>query len=147
MGLAGTMVIDRQDAGGYSDGPAFRGSTSAAIQCLPLDAPIGFGHTMPCVSYWAYQSVNFSFPPNAMSTTNSKRLAWGSDWYLGQQTVTTINGNTVHGWPKVSYSTYIVLGPHTANPTFTVAQQAAAINATPLTTAVGSLVRSVPAGG
>ena len=145
MGIAGTQVIDRQDAGGYSFGPNGRGLTSAAMPC-PADPAVGFGHIMPCASYWAYQSVNYSFP-NAVSATASKRLAWGADWgYLGQQTVNTINGNTVSGWPRVSYSTYIVLGPHSGNPTKTMAQQAEAINATTLTTPVGFVVMSGPAG-
>ncbi len=140
MGIAGTQVIDKQDAGGYSFGPEGRGHTSDDTRCADE------GHTMPCASYWAYQSVNYSFQ-DVNSTTPSKRLAWGADWgYLGQQTVNTINGNTVHGWPRVSYSTYIVLGQHSDNPTLNMARQAEAINATTLTTPVGSVLTSGPAG-
>ncbi|MGI8553400.1 MAG: hypothetical protein ACR2PL_21850 [Dehalococcoidia bacterium] len=148
MGIAGTQVSSKEDAGGYEGGVG-RGLTSAnAAQC-PYD---GVPHVMPCLFAWPYQSVNYAFydgngnlQPN--QTTGDKRLAWGADWgYLGQQTVTTINGNTVHGWPKVSYSTSIVLGPHSTNPTQAAAQQAAVVDATTLTASVGTVVTQGPAG-
>lgn len=143
MGIAGTLVNTRQDAGGY-EGLEGRGHASAevAYRCADPDDT----HVMPCTWGWPFQSVNYSFP-DANSTTGSKRLAWGADWgYLGKQTITTINGNTVHGWPKVSYSAYVVLGPHSLNPTFDAAQQAAVADGTTLTAAVGSVLAQGPAG-
>jgi hypothetical protein len=105
---------------------------------------------MPCTWGWPFQSVNFAFgdPPEAATiTTPVKRLAWGADWgFLGQQTITTINGTIFHGWPKVSYATYIVLGPHTTNPTWGTAQQASVVNGTTLTASVGTVATNGPAG-
>jgi hypothetical protein len=104
---------------------------------------------MPCTWGWPFQSVNFAFgdPPQPTITTPAKRLAWGADWgFLGQQTITTINGTVFHGWPKVSYSTFIVLGTHSANPTWGTAQQANVVDGTTLTASVGTVATLGPAG-
>jgi hypothetical protein len=141
MGICGTQPISKQDAGGYEglDGRGFT-SASAAYQCSAE------GYIMPCTWGWPFQSVNWSFA-DTVSTTNSKRLGWGADWgYLGRQTVLTSNGNTVHGWPRVSYSTYIVLGPHSRTPTLEMARQAAVIDATVLSATIGTVTTDGPAG-
>jgi hypothetical protein len=117
MGIVGTRVIGKQDAGGYQ-GLLGRGKTSQNYSCTAE------GHTMPCMSVWPFQSVNYSFYDQngnllTDALTPAKRLAWGADWgYLGQETITTINEATVQGWPKVSYSTYITLGRHSDQPSY-----------------------------
>jgi hypothetical protein len=144
MGIAGVLINGKQEAGGY-EGLDGRGFTSAdvAYRCAADD------HVMPCTWGWPFQSVNFAFgdPPQATITTPVKRLAWGADWgFLGQQTITTINGTVFHGWPKVSYSTFIVLGTHSSNPTWGTAEQASVVDATTLTASVGTVATQGPAG-
>lgn len=143
MGLVGTRPITRQDAGGY-EGADGRGSSSANAASRCTTAPT---YRMPCDWKWAYQSVNYSFYDGggqlATNTpTDSKRLAWGADWgFLGQQTYTSVNGFTGSGWPRVSYSTFIVLGTHSSTPTVRLAEQVAVVDATSLS-ATGATVRT-----
>jgi hypothetical protein len=153
FGVVATQVIGKMDAGGYSNGNPGRGSTSAAgTKCASDDSYNGIAHVMPCASDWAFQSENWAFydsngNPTKTGTTNAKRLAWGSDWgTLGDKTVTTINGNTVGGNPKVSYSTYVVLDTHAKKPTASAAAQVSAAVGTVLTANAGSVRTSGPAG-
>ena len=148
MGIAGTRVITKQDAGGYQGGigrtytNATYPATFNTMNCG--DYPSG---TMPCDWVWAYQSVNYSFGSNNTDTTGDKRLAWGADWgSLGQSSVTTINNNSVVGWPKVSYSVYIILDERSKAPTTTVAAQALAIDGTALTATTGTVSATGAAG-
>ncbi len=161
MGLAGTQILANQNAGGYNNqgsssgtynngetGNNLRGNTSTLMGPCNNDAAVGapYTHTMPCMSDWAYQLVQYSLS-SAAATTNDKRLAWGADWgSLGYGSLKTINGNTVSGWPKVSYSVYVVLDNHANNPTKTMAEQAKTISMTTLTASVGSVLTSGPAG-
>jgi hypothetical protein len=145
MGIAGTWINTKQDAGGYQGGLG-RGGTSAnaALRC----SDPGEVHVMPCSWVWPFQSINYSLDPaNPNDTTGSSRLAWGADWgTLGNSSFTSINGNTVKGWPKVSYSVFIVLDPHTGGPTQATALQAQVVNGTTLTADVGTVLTSGPAG-
>jgi hypothetical protein len=78
---------------------------------------------------------------SAAETTNNKRLAWGADWgSLGNGgPFTSSNGYSVSGWPKVSYSVYVVTDAHSKNPTQKMALQAKTISLTTLTASVGSV--------
>ncbi|MGA2735034.1 MAG: hypothetical protein ABSG35_20850 [Syntrophobacteraceae bacterium] len=161
MGLAGTQLLAQQNAGGYTNqgsssgtynggltGNNLRGATSAQMGPCNNDGGNGtvYTHLMPCMSDWAYQLMQYSLT-SATTTTNDKRLAWGADWgSLGYGSLTTINGYTVSGWPKVSYSVYVVLDNHANNPTKTMAEQAQTINLTSLTASVGSVITAGPTG-
>jgi len=151
MGLAGTQIAAKQNAGGYNNYQAivWRGKTSANMGQLCVNdqgAGLGYNHIMPCTSDWAYQLIQYSVA-NATQTTSNKRLAWGADWgSLGNSAFVSSNGYTVSGWPKVSYSTYIVLDPHSAKPTPTIAKQAKTASLTALTASVGT-VRTQGAAG
>lgn len=151
MGLAGTQLTARQNAGGYNNYQAtvWRGKTSANIGKLCVNdqgAGPGYNHKMPCTSDWAYQLVQYSLA-SAAQTTSDKRLAWGADWgSLGNGAFVSSNGYAVKGWPKVSYSTYIVLDPHSANPTLNIAKQAKTVSLAKLTASVGTVRTSGPAG-
>jgi len=151
MGLAGTQLAARQNAGGYNNYQAtvWRGKTSANIGKLCKNdqgAGPGYDHKMPCDSDWAYQLVQYSLA-NAAQVTSDKRLAWGADWgSLGNGSFTSTNGYAASGWPKVSYSTYIVLDPHSANPTQTLAKQAKTVSLTTLTASVGTVRKQGVAG-
>lgn len=151
MGLAGTQLSSRQNAGGYNNylAPIWRGQTSATMgQICANDqgAGPGYDHKMPCTSDWAYQLIQYSVS-SAAETTGNKRLAWGADWgSLGNSSFVSSNGYTVSGYPKVSYSVYVVLDPHSADPTRRLALQARTINLTTLSAAVGSVRKRGPAG-
>jgi hypothetical protein len=133
MGLVGTRVIGKQDAGGYEGSDGLRGNTSAGHACTAEQ------HTMPCLFQWSYQSVNYSFS-GSNDSTNNKRFAWGADWgYLGQASYTPMNNNyaaTPGSFPKRSYSTWIVLDPRasaSSSPTRDLSDQAKTIDDTVLT--------------
>ena len=144
MGLAGTQITARQNAGGYNNyqAPIWRGKTSATMgQICSNDegAGPGYNHKLPCTSDWAYQLIQYSVS-SAAQTTSNKRLAWGADWgSLGNGAFTNSNGYIFGGWPKVSYSVYIVLDPHSKNPTQKMSIQAKTISLTSLTAAVGTV--------
>ena len=144
MGLAGTQITAKQNAGGYNNYQAtvWRGKTSANIGRLCVNdqgAGPGYTHTMPCTSDWAYQLVQYSLA-NAAQVTSNKRLAWGADWgSLGNSAFTSSNGFGVSGYPKVSYSVFVVLDPNSANPTQAIAKQAETINLSRLIATVGSV--------
>jgi hypothetical protein len=139
MGIVGTRVISKQDAGGYQGADGFRGATSATKSCPNA----GDVHVMPCLYQWSFQSVNYSFGNEFSTATSSKRLAWGADWgYLGQSSYQPMNNNyaaTPGSFPKRSYSTYIVLDPHTGNPSKTLSAQMKIIDDTTLS-ATGATV-------
>ena len=151
MGLAGTQVTARQNAGGYNNyqAPIWRGHTSTDMGEICVNdegAGPGYDHTTPCTSDWAYQLIQYSIS-SAGETTNNKRLAWGADWgSLGNSSFTSSNGYTVSGWPRVSYSVYVVLDPHSQNPTRNIALQAKTISLTQLTATVGTVRVSGSAG-
>lgn len=151
MGLAGTQLAALQNAGGYNNFQAlnWRGKTSANMGSICQNdqgAGPGYNHKMPCSSDWAYQLIQYSLS-NAAQTTDDKRLAWGADWgSLGNSSFNSINGYQVSGYPKVSYSTYIVLDPHSLSPTQTVAKQAKTISQSRLIASVGSVRTRGPAG-
>ncbi len=133
MGIVGTRVISKQDAGGYEGSDGLRGNTSAGNACAAEQ------HTMPCLFQWSYQSVNYNFSGSNNRSTDIKRFAWGTDWgYLGQTTYTPMNNRyaaTPGSLPKRSYSTWIVLDPRSAtgSPTRDLSDQAKTIDETVLT--------------
>ena len=137
-------MIGKQDAGGYQGADGLRGTSRATgIGCT------GNNHRMPCAFQWSYQSVNYSFYTNNQldtnATTSNKRFAWGADWgYLGQNTYYPINNNynaTTGSLPKRSYSTWVVLDPHSTAPTQLMADQASVIDNTTLTVTGGGTRR------
>ena len=151
MGLAGTQLTAKQNAGGYNNyqAPIWRGKTSLNMGTLCLNdggAGPAYNHKTPCTSHWAYQLIQYSIA-NATQTTSNKRLAWGADWgSLGNSSFTSSNGYIVSGYPKVSYSVHIVLDPHTGNPTQAIALQAKTASLTTLTASDGTVRTSGIAG-
>jgi hypothetical protein len=155
MGTVQTQTIDQQDAGGYF-GTGRWGTTSAAGNACTV-AIGGVDHLMPCDFNWPYQSINFSLNPfTPAEPTNNTRLAWGTNFgFLGQAQYLT-HGSAFFGgprpdtfapgWPKKSYSAFVVLGLHSANPVGAQVAQIEAAQTTTLTTTVGSVVTTGPAG-
>lgn len=146
MGTVLTQTMTQQDAGGgrdpfYHDLTAFWGKTSA-------DGNAGGANKMPWQNNWPYQANSFSIGP-APNSNNNARLTWGTQYgFLGQSSYVVHDGvvATAPGWPKKSYSTYVVLGPHSTLPVEAQVTQVRTVQSLTLTAAVGSVVASGPAG-
>jgi len=149
MGTVLTQTLAQQDAGGYFDATRW-GSTSAAGDACADH------YKMPCAYNWDYQSINYSLSqPNP--TTSNTRLAWGTEFgFLGKSSY-PVNGNKENwggpysnayasGYPKKSYSAYIVLGTHTSGPVEAQVTQVETVQSLTLTTLNGSVVTTGPSG-
>lgn len=156
MGTVQTQTLSQQDAGGYFDA-SFWGKTSAAGAACAGDEG---DHSMPCSYNWDYQSINYSMGEaiggSNSDSTNNTRLAWGTEFgFLGQSSY-SVNGSsdwggprgnlTASGWPKKSYSLYIVLGSHATDAVAAQVTQMETEQKVSLAATVGSVATSGPAG-
>jgi hypothetical protein len=162
MGTVQTQTIVQQDAGGYF-GTSRWGTTSAGgVACAAGEEGPGLpAHLMPCSFNWPYQLINFSIGAviglDDNTPTNNTRLAWGTNFgFLGQAQY-PIHGTALFGGPlagnprasghpKKSYSTFVVLGRHSADPVGVQVAQIEAVQTTVLTAAIGSVATAGPAG-
>lgn len=146
MGTVLTQTMSQQDAGGgrlrlYHDLTPFWGKTSA-------DGNAGGANKMPWQDSWPYQANSFSIGPAPFSNNNA-RLTWGTQYgFLGQTNYSVHDGMvaTAPGWPKKSYSDYIVLGTHSSLPVEAQVAQVQTVQSLTLSAATGSVVTSGPAG-
>ena len=146
MGTVLTQTMSQQDAGGgrnpfYHDLTPYWGKTSA-------QGNAGGAYSMPWQDSWPYQANSFSIGQSPSSSDNA-RLTWGTQYgFLGQQSYTVNDGvvPTAPGWPRKSYSTFVVLGAHSAGPVEAQVAQVETVQSVTLTTAVGSVATSGPAG-
>jgi hypothetical protein len=154
MGSVQTRTIVQQDAGGYY-GVDRWGTTSAdGDACF---APNGPPSVMPCDFNWPFQSINYSLNPYTPDVpTDNTRLAWGTNFgFLGQASY-LIHGSayyggplpdtTAPGWPRKSYSVYVVLGLHSADAVAAAVEQVETMQTVSLTANVGTVVAEGPAG-
>ena len=155
MGVAQTQTITFQDAGGYWGVNRWNTTSANGLGCTIAIG--GVDHLMPCDFNWPFQSINYSlnpFTPNV--PTNNTRLAWGTNYgFLGQAQY-FIHGSqfyggplpniTAPGHPKKSYSTYVVLGLHSNDPVSAQALQAQVAEGVFITTTIGDVVLTGPAG-
>lgn len=147
MGTVQTQPITQQDAGGYFGTDRWN-TTSAAGDACP-----GQGAVMPCDYNWPYQSINYSIYGGA---TNNTRLAWGTNFGFLGQSAYYVHGSayyggplpnaTAAGWPRKSYSAFIVFGKHTTAPVEAQVTQIETIQNLTLSATTGSVVASGPAG-
>lgn len=152
MGLVQTRTIAQQDAGGYW-GQDLWNRTSAQTSGCPAN------HLMPCNYNWPFQSINYELFGGA---TRNARLAWGTNFgFLGQQQY-RVRGNSeyggagngtalpgdpkVSGWPKKSYSTYVVFGTHSSDPVGARVAAIETIQSLALSATIGSVVTQGAAG-
>jgi hypothetical protein len=151
MGLVQTQTMTQQDAAGgrdpnYHDNTVYWNKTSADGNACPDGV-----YSMPCVGEWPYQAnaFNFGLPPNS---SNNARLTWRTQWGFLGQTSYVVHDNVVMdppglpGYPKKSYSTYVVLGTHGSGPVEAQVTQVETIQTLNLTTMIGGVVTSGPAG-
>ncbi len=160
MGVVQTQTMTQHDAGGYFGTGNWR-TTSAGGAACPGD------YLMPCDYNWPYQSINYSL---GGGSTNNTRLAWGSNFgFLGQAQYPVMgsadgaiggpvgNGDPMNnpyafesqygvGWPRQSYSTFVVLGLNSSNPVGAQVTQIETVQNTALTAAIGNVTLSGPAG-
>jgi hypothetical protein len=145
MGMVQTQTMTQQDAGGgrnpwYHDLTDFWGKTSA-------QGNAGGAYKMPWQGDWPYQANSFSI--SQASGSNNARLTWGTQYgFLGQQSYVVNDGvvNTAPGWPKKSYSLYVVLGTHTGDPVGAQLSQVETIQGVSLSATTGSVATSGAAG-
>lgn len=147
MGTVATQTISQQDAGGYWGTDRWN-TTSAAGNACPSG---GFGpsHRLPCDFNWPYQAINYSiFPFNPDQTTNSTRLAWGTNFgFLGGDNYPTHGyTGTASGWPRKSYSNHVVLGTHSGDPVGAQVGQVEVIQSLTLSATVGTVAANGPSG-
>ena len=158
IGIVQTQTIAEQDAGGGRHGGAgsmttFWGSRSDLIGNA-CNNP-GRVHPFPCANDWSYQALansldyEYGNPGNPGKATVNARMTWKTQYgFLGKQNYDTFNGinATAPGWPKKSYSTYIVLGTHSSGPVEAQVAQVEALRSMTLTAAVGTVVTQGPDG-
>lgn len=145
MGTVQTQTMTQQDAGGgrnpfYHDMTFWWGKTSA-------DGNAGGAYRMPYQGDWPYQANSFSL--GTATASNNARLTWGTQYgFLGQQSYVVNDGvvATASGWPKKSYSTHVVLGPHSASPVETQLAQVETVQTLTLNATIGTVVSAGPAG-
>ncbi|HYI07959.1 MAG TPA: fibronectin type III domain-containing protein [Thermoanaerobaculia bacterium] len=145
MGLVQTQTMTQQDAGGgrnpnYHDLTPLWGTTSA-------DGPGSDNYLMPWQGEWPYQANAFNLGP--ATSSNNARLTWGTQWgFLGQSSYVVNDGVVANapGYPKKSYSTYVVMGTHSSSPVEAQVEQVETIQTLTLSATTGSVVTSGPAG-
>ncbi len=145
MGTVQTQTLMQQDAGAgrnpfYHDLTGNWGFTSAHGNAGE--------DVMPWQDSWPFQANSFSIG-SAPSSNNNARLTWGAMYgFLGQASYTTYNGlvATSSGYPKKSYSTYVVLGTHSSAPVEVQVTQVETVQSLTLSATIGSVVTSGPAG-
>ncbi len=146
MGTVQTQTLAQQDAGAGRN--PFYHDLTGNWSFTSAHGNAGGPDVMPWQDSWPFQANSFSIGP-APNSNNNARLTWGAMYgFLGQTSYTTYNGlvATSSGWPKRSYSTYVVLGPHGASPVEAQVTQVETVQSLTLTAAIGSVVTSGPAG-
>ena len=71
------------------------------------------GQTMPADWLWPFQLNQYELP----STTNSHRLAWGSNYGAIGKTSVSAFGRSFSGYPQVKYGVFLVVGSRTRGDT------------------------------
>jgi len=164
MGIVQTQTRAQQDAGGGrdpdvgSDITGLWGTTSAVAGngCDHTNPPWNPEriHSFPCADDWPYQAnantLDYIYGLGQTGDPNA-RMTWKTQYGFLGQTAYALNdgtGATAPGWPKKSYSTYIVLGEHTAvpNPVDAQVAQVERMQTVVLNAGTGSVVLQGPAG-
>lgn len=143
MGIVQTQTNAQQDAGGGRESGItnFWGKTSAqGNACGAMK--------MPCPNDWPYQA-NANSLEGAPGGNNNARLTWKTQFgFIGSATYPLLDGSglSAPGYPKKSYSTYIILGTHSSAPVEAQVTQVETVQSLMLGASVGAVVTSGPAG-
>jgi hypothetical protein len=144
MGIVQSQTMTQQDAGArnefYHDITPFWNHTSA-------QGDAGDGYAMPYQDAWPYQANSFSIDVGA--SNNNARLTWGTSYgFLGKTSYSVYDGVVANapGYPKKSYSVYVVLGPHSTGPVEAQRSEVETLQTLVLGASIGSVATSGPAG-
>ena len=150
MGIVQSQSIERQDAGGYWGVNRWNTTSASGLGCTTAPSNT---HAMPCPWNWPFQSIAYSI---GSSATRNTRLAWGTNFGFLGQSAYLVHGSasyggplpdaTAPGRPFKSYSTYIVLGPHSAAPVEAQVAQVERIRSLVAQVSVGSVAMNGPSG-
>ena len=159
MGLVQTQTNPQQDAAGGREAvpsmTSFWTKTSATIAGGHACNKVGRVTSFPCADDWPYQALadsldyEYDHLANPTKATNNARLTWKTQYgFIGKTAYPLLDnsGLTAPGYPKKSYSTYVVLGQHTNLPVEAQVAQILAIESVTLTAAVGTVRTQGPAG-
>jgi hypothetical protein len=149
MGIVQTQTMTQQDAGGARDPGVGSDITPYWTKTDADNIHSAGAFRVPNGDNWPYQANGDNLTGAAGS--NNARLTWKTQYGFIGQTTYNLNdgvGATAPGYPKKSYSTYIVLGQHSTVPEPVDAQvtQVEAVQTLTLTASTGSVVTSGPAG-
>lgn len=166
MGLVQTQTLAQQDAGArnrYYHNLTVNWNKTSAQQNACNYGDVG-PYKMPCPNEWAFQANADNLgvdDPNTVPVeggSNNSRLTWGTAYgFLGQQNYDADDEFPINnpgaatypvGYPKKSYSLFVVLGQHTNSPVENQVTQIETIQSLNLTIngGIGSVVTSGPAG-
>lgn len=150
MGIVQTQTLTQQDAGGARDPGVGSDITPYWTHTDANGIHSAGANKVPDGDNWPFQANGDDLTGG--SGSNNARLTWKTQFgFIGQTSYTMNNGvgTTAPGYPKKSYSTYIVLGQHSIVPEPVDAQvtQVETIQSLTLsTTPPGNVVTSGPAG-
>jgi hypothetical protein len=142
MGAVQTQSFEQHVAGGDYGGGILTidcwGKTSATkgAQCSYA------GQTMPKEFLWPFQLNQYELP----ASTTSHRLAWGSSYGAIGQTSASAFGKTFAGYPKVSYSVFVVIGARTGEATMTQVTEVERVLGAALSATEGTVATTASAG-
>jgi hypothetical protein len=151
MGLVQTQTMTQQDAGGARD-PGVNSDIRPYWAKTDADGITSAGpYKVPNGDNWPYQANGDNL--TNLAGNNNARLTWKTQYGFVGQTAYTLNngvGTTAPGYPKKSYSTYVILGQHSTVPDPVDAQVTQVETVQSLTlsinSGVGSVVTTGPAG-
>ena len=131
MGVVQTQTWQQKPAGGYWLYPEW--GTRHEAGPMPVDYN------------WPYQLNQYELP----SVTHSHRLAWGSNFgAVGKRQYPRLgdDGVMLSGYPYQSYSVFMVLGTHAANPVLSLASEVEAWQGVRLSATEGTVRTRGPGG-
>ena len=146
MGLVQTQTMSQQDAGGGRD-PFYHDISDFWDKNSVDDGFAGGAYRMPYQNEWAYQANANNLGP--ATSNNNARLTWRTQWgFLGQTAYDPNDGiaPNLPGYPKKSYSVFVILDQHSAAPVEAQVTQIETVQTLVLSTTVGSVVTTGPAG-
>jgi len=157
MGLVQTQTMAQQDAGArnrYYHNITSNWNMTSAIHPNACNYGDVGPYKMPCQNEWAYQANADNLAVGVSS--NNARLTWGTAYgFLGQTNYDADDEYPITnpglssyppGYPKKSYSLFVILGEHTSSPVEAQVTQIETIQTLTLTASMGSVVTSGPAG-
>lgn len=126
----------------------------------PINACTGVGYeraregcsdpkqAMPASWLWPFQLSNYELPPapGGLGNSNSKRLAWGSNYGAVGAPEYSAFGYSASGFPFQSYSVMLVTGARSEQPVAAAVAEVESVQYVRLTATVGAIEAASPGG-